>query len=120
MPIPEKTKKEILNSVKKVDAKVKEQLIEEHGKNKLRILEIPKDELGLELLEVIVKIPTRNVINQFMKFIDQNPKKAQEVLANGCLLTCKEEVNADDALFLSCISGLTALFPIREAVIKNL
>lgn len=104
----------------RVPKELKDSLIQEHGKENLRILELPKDDLETSALEVIVKVPNRTVMSQFMRFIDNNPKKAQEILISNCLLTSKEEVNADDALFMAAVGGIGELFPIRQARVKNL
>ena len=104
----------------RVTEELKNALIQEHGKDSLRILELPKDDLETSALEVIVKIPNRTVMSQFMRFVDNNPKKAQEILLSNCLLTSKEEVNADDALFMAAVGGIADLFPIRQARVKNL
>jgi hypothetical protein len=119
--IEEKKKVLIIgDNVKHVDENVIQSFIDKHGKSKLRKLELPMDDIGLKKLEVIVLIPNRPTMSQFMKYIDSNPNKAQEILINQCLLTSKEEVYADDALFFSCFSGIADLFPIRQATIKNL
>ncbi len=102
-----------------LDSKVKETLVKKYGKDKLRIVELPMNDMGTEVLEVAVLVPSRSVMSQYMRFIDSNPKKAQEILINHCLLTSKEEVNADDALFNTCVMGIAELFPIREYKIKN-
>lgn len=104
----------------KVPEELKNALIQEHGKESLRILELPKNEIETDFMEVIVKVPNRTVMSQFMRFIENNPKKAQEILLANCLLTSKEEVNADDALFLAAVGGIAELFPIRQARVKNL
>jgi hypothetical protein len=54
-----------------------------------------------------------------MKYADVNPKKAQEILVKQCLLTDKEQVMADDALFMTLVSQIAELIPIREARVKN-
>jgi len=102
-----------------IDQKVKEALAKQYGKEKLRVIELPLNDMGTEIKEVAVLVPSRSVMSQYMRFIDSNPKKAQEILINHCLLTDKEEVNADDALFNTCVMGIAELFPIREYKIKN-
>jgi len=99
---------------------VKKALIEKHGKENLRVIQLPIDDSETEFLDVLVKVPSRSTVNQFMRFIDTLPKKAQEVLINQCLLTSKDEVMADDHLFLTAIAGISELFPIRNARVKKL
>lgn len=94
--------------------------IETHGKDKLRTLELPTDDLGNDHIEVLVKIPTRRVMSQYMKYVDGNPNKAQEILVKECVLTKKDEILADDALFMTTVGLLAELIPIREGRIKKL
>jgi len=88
-------------------------------KGELKRILIPKDDLEMEELEVIVTVPDRDTVSQFMRFIDKSPRKAQELLVNQCLLTSKEEVLADDNLFFTCAGAIAELFPIRQGRIKN-
>ena len=87
--------------------------------DKFKVLELPMDDLDTEYMEVIVRIPSRNVMGQYMKYSDQNPKKAQDILIKHCLLTNKELVLTDDALATSTVLLLAELLPIREGRIKN-
>ncbi len=98
---------------------IREQYKEEVAQNKIKLLYLPLDDYANEELEVLVKVPDRNTTTQFMRFISDNPKKAQELLLNQSLLTNKEQVMADDALFFACAGKIAELFPIREARIKN-
>lgn len=107
-------------NIKEVSLEVRNSLIEQYGKEKLRILVLPMDELSMESIEVVVKIPDRSTISQVMKFMNENPKKANDILINSCLLTSKEIVNADDGLYFTCATGIAELMPIRQASIKNL
>ena len=99
---------------------VKNSLIEKHGKDNLRVVKLPTDDSETEFLDVLVKVPSRSTMNQFMRFIDTSPKKAQEILINQCLLTSKDEVVNDDSLFMTAITGITELFPIRTARVEKL
>jgi len=99
---------------------IKKSLIEQHGEDNLRVVKLPTNDSETEFLDVVVLIPTRNAMNQFMRFMDSSPKKAQEILINQCMLTSKDEVMADDALFMTAIAGITELFPIRNARVEKL
>lgn len=68
---------------------------------------------------MIVCVPDRRTMGQYLKFSNVNPFKAQEILVKNCLLTDKDQVLADDALFLTCVSALAELIPIREQKIKK-
>jgi hypothetical protein len=99
-------------AVKEVTKEVKETLKKEHGE-KLRSLILPLDDNGINELEVLAIIPTRSVVGQSMKFMSTDPKKGQEILVKNCVLTDKETVLNDDALFYAAATLLVELIPIR-------
>ena len=102
------------------DAKLSEEQIKAAGgKEQLRRVELPLDDMGDAVLEVIVCIPDRRTMGQYLKYQNVNPAKAQEILVKNCLLTDKDQVLADDALFLTCVSALAEIIPIRENRIKK-
>lgn len=103
-----------------VPEKVLEKVVETHRKEDLRKVLLPVDDEGRDKLEVLVKVPSRKILGEFMKFIETNPIKAQELLVNECLLSSVDEVDADDGLFFACVSGITELFPARQAKVKKL
>lgn len=96
-----------------------EQIKAAGGKENLRRVELPLDDMGNEVLEVVVCVPDRRTMGQYLKYQNVNPAKAQEILVKNCLLTDKEQVMADDALFLTCVSALAEIIPIRENKIKK-
>ncbi len=98
---------------------ISEELIAKHRQKNIRRVELPLDDNGDEALEVIVAVPDRRTMAQYLKFQNVNPGKAQEILVKNCLLTDKEQVLADDALFLTCVSALAELIPVRENKIKK-
>lgn len=91
-----------------------------YAEGKIKRVILPLDDEGNESLEVIVRVADRDTVTQFMRFNDSQPKKAQEIIVNQCLLTSKDEVKADDNLFLTVVGAIAELFPIRQATIKNL
>lgn len=103
----------------KAKKEVPQDVIEKVGKDNLRRIELPLDDNNNEILEVIVCVPDRRTMGQYMKYQGVNPAKAQEILVKNCLLTDKDQVLADDALFMTCVSGLAELIPIREQKIKK-
>ncbi|URC13946.1 hypothetical protein [Flavobacterium sp. B183] len=96
-----------------------EQIKNAGGIDQLRRIEIPLDDAYNEILEVIVCVPDRRTMGQYLKYQHVNPAKAQEILVKSCVLTDKDQILNDDALFLTCVSGLAELIPIRENVIKK-
>lgn len=102
------------------EAKLSEEQIKAAGgATMLRRVELPLDDMGNKALEVIVCVPDRRTMGQYLKYQNANPAKAQEILVKNCLLTDKDQVMADDALFLTCVSALAELIPIRENRIKK-
>jgi hypothetical protein len=97
----------------------KEAFAKKYGKENLRILEVPKDEHQNEFIEAVAVVPNRNVLGQYMKWTDANPKKAQEILVRGCLLTNKELIEADDFMFNTTVALLADLIPIGQGNIKK-
>jgi hypothetical protein len=105
--------------IKQIDPKTKEALAKQYGKENLRLLEIPTNESEDEFVQVAALIPTRQVLSQYMKWSDQNPKKAQEILVRGCIVTDKEMIESDYFMFLTTVSLLAELIPIGQGRIKK-
>jgi hypothetical protein len=120
--------KEVIEPIKQKVRLVSEEQIEAiktthpglYASGKIKRVILPLDDEGNESLEVIVRVADRDTVTQFMRFNDSQPKKAQEIIINQCLLTSKDEVKADDHLFLTAVGAIAELFPIRQATIKNL
>lgn len=103
----------------KLTKEQREAFIKKYGEKRLRTLEVPTDDLNTEYMEVKALVPDRATMSQYMKYVDINPKKAQEILVKQCLLTDKEVIMNDDALFLTTVSLLAELIPIREGRVKK-
>lgn len=104
--------KENQNTVE-VTAEQKKKLKDLHG-DKLRSLLLPTDDDNENFMEVLAVIPDRNVVGQFQKFINTDPKKAQEILVKNTLKTSREEVLADDGLFYAAFGLIAELIPVRQ------
>lgn len=102
-----------------MNKETREAFIKKYGEKNLRIIELPLDDMNTDYIDVSVRIPDRNTMSQFMKYQDINPKKAQEILIKQCLLSHKEQVMGDDALFMTAVSQIAELIPIRDARIKK-
>lgn len=89
------------------------------GVKNLRRIELPTNDLGNESIEVVCCVPDRRTMGQYLKYQSVNPAKAQEILVKNCILTDLEAVMADDALFLTAVSALAELIPIREGKVKK-
>ena len=59
--------------IKKVSEEVKTSLKKEYG-DKLKSLILPIDDNGTEELEVLAVVPSRNVVGQYLKYLNQDPK----------------------------------------------
>jgi hypothetical protein len=95
------------------EAKVK------HGADKVKFVTILDEDGNSELLTVLAVVPTRNVTGQYRRFADNDPKKADEIMVKACLLSHKDQVLADDALFNGALNGIAELIPIRKSIVKN-
>ncbi|OWP76841.1 hypothetical protein [Flavobacterium oreochromis] len=104
---------------KEVKKLSEEQIKAAGGAEMLRRVELPLDDNSDEILEVVVCVPDRRTMGQYLKYQNANPAKAQEILVKNCLLTDRDQVLADDALFLTCVSALAEIIPIRENRIKK-
>lgn len=97
----------------------REAFIKAYGAERLRILEVPATDSGAEYYDVIAIVPDRATMSQYMKYSDVNPKKAQEILIKQCVKTHLEEIMADDALFMTTVSLVAELIPIRDGRVKK-
>lgn len=97
----------------------KEAIEKAGGEDKLRTLILPTDDMGQNTIEVVACVPGRQVMGQYLKFQNINPAKAQEILVKNCILTDLDTVLNDDALFLTAVSLLAELIPVREGQIKK-
>jgi len=93
---------------------------ERYGEDKVKYVELPKDDDGDEYFGCIVRVPARKELSEFEKWVDKNPDKAKEVMINACVLTGKEIIKADDGLFLGAFDALAKLIPVRISIVKNL
>jgi alkyl hydroperoxide reductase subunit AhpF len=73
-----------------------------------------KDEIKNIELEVIVSVPDRTSLGEYMKYASVNPKKAQEILVKNCLHTDVEAVMASRHLFMGAFAAIVELLPISE------
>jgi hypothetical protein len=93
---------------------------EKYGEKKLRIFQLPLDDNGDQTLDVYARVPDNRILSEWEKFSDKNPLRAKEILVRNCILTDTDQVLNDQGLFLSALSALTELIPVRKAIIKNL
>jgi hypothetical protein len=92
---------------------------QKYGNDKVKLIDILKENSDEVDKTVLAAVPSRFVIAQFMQNADKDAKKSHEILVKNCLLSHKEEVMADDALFMGAVNGIAELIPIRKTVIKN-
>ncbi len=91
-----------------------------HGKDKLRLIDLPLDDDATGYKTVLACVPSRTVTGQYRRYVDVDPKKADEILVKACLLSHKEEVLADDGLFYGALNAISELIPVRKGIVKNL
>lgn len=92
---------------------------EKYGEDKVKVADLPLDDNNEQFLPVLMTVPTRKTLGEFEKWSASQPDKAKEILLNACLLTSKDEVKSDDALFLTAVNAIADLIPIRKAIVKN-
>lgn len=94
--------------------------INKHGKEKVKLIDLPLDDDGTGYKTVLACVPSRTVTGQYRRYSDVDPKKADDILVKACLLSHKEEVLADDGLFYGALNGISELIPVRKGIVKNL
>jgi hypothetical protein len=92
---------------------------EKYGSDKVKLIDLPKDDDGTEFLTVLATVPTRTIIGQYMRFSESDPKRAGEILVKNSLLSHKDIVMADDGLFYGALDAIANMIPIRKGIIKN-
>ncbi len=93
---------------------------EKWGRDNIRLLKLPTDELRTNEIECVGRVPDRVVIGEFMKYSDKDPVKANTILVKNCILTKKEEVLADEFLFNTAVSTLADMIPIGKGTIVKI
>lgn len=94
-----------------------DQLKTKHGEAKVKQVTLNSSTAGE--LEVIVKIPDRNVLGEYLTWNDKSVTKAHKIVIEKCLLTKHEEVDADDELYTGCAIAIISLMPIGSFNVKN-
>jgi hypothetical protein len=93
---------------------------ERYGDKKIKLATLSNEYDSFEPFDVVVRVPGRVERSEFEKWVDRNPDKAKEVLVKSCLLSHKDEVLANEDMFLSAFDSIAGLLPVAKAVIKNL
>lgn len=84
----------------------------------VKLAEVPVDDYGATRT-FLVCVPSRTVLGQFRRWMDTDPKKADDILVKNCLLSHKDEVLANDELFTGVMATLSDLIVVRKGIIKN-
>lgn len=98
----------------KVKKEVSQEIIDKVGGKEYLQRAIIKDEVKNIELEVIVSVPDRNVLGEYMKYSNINPKKAQEILVKNCLHTDVDQVMNSRHLFMGAVAAIAEIMPISE------
>lgn len=92
----------------------------QYGDKRICIAELFKGDQRINVsLTVVILKPDSRVRTEYMKWAEKNPNKAEGILINSCVLTSKDEVKADEELFIAAIDAIAQLFPTGNANIKN-
>jgi hypothetical protein len=102
-----------------ITAAMIEEAKQKHGADKVRMIDLPVDDEATAYKTVLACVPSRTVTGQYRRYADSDPKKADEIIVKACLLSHKDEVMADDGLFIAALDGIANLIPVRKAIIKN-
>jgi len=92
-----------------------------YGDDKIRLLAIRKGETPEDgEFTCVARVPDKTVVNEYMKFVEKKPDRANGVLIKNCLLSGQEEVQGDDNLYFGAIMQIAELIPLPEAKTKKL
>ena len=75
----------------KAKKEVSQEIVDKVGIENLKRIELPLDDNNNEILEVIVSVPDRRTMGQYLKYQNVNPAKAQEILVKNCNLKNSKE-----------------------------
>lgn len=91
-----------------------------YGQSKIKLATLTAPDGEFEPMDVVMRVPDRVAMGEFEKWLDKNPNKAKEIILKACLLTRKDEVLANDDMFLCAFNALAEILPIAKSEIKNL
>ncbi len=91
-----------------------------YGVREVKLATLSDADGSFDPFDIIVRVPDHTVMGQFQKYIESNPKKAQDILVNGCILHGKEKVKADKYMYSAAVDAIAQLIPAGQATIKNL
>jgi hypothetical protein len=93
---------------------------EKYGELRVKSAELFVDNDSLEAtLSILVLVPTSRIRNEYLKWSEKNPNKAEEIILKACVLTSINQVLADDQLRVAAFDAIVQLLPSGKAVIKN-
>jgi hypothetical protein len=93
---------------------------QKHGDTKVKILDLFIDNESLDpAISVLALVPTSRIRNEYLRWVDKNPNKAEEVILKACIISDIDKVMADDKLRVAAFDGITQMLPSGKAVIKN-
>ena len=73
---------------------------EKYGEENIKVMAVPLNEEETEEMDILVRVPDRNIIMSFMMWQDKSIKKAFSILIQNCVLTDLEKIKADDDLYM--------------------
>ncbi|MBE9468974.1 MAG: hypothetical protein IMY72_11745 [Bacteroidetes bacterium] len=91
---------------------------ERYGVKKVKLATLSSDDFPT--FDIVVRVPDRNTMGEFEKWLDKSPNKAKEILIKACVLSNKDEVLVNDDKFLAAFNAIAEILPIQKAIIKNL
>ncbi|MCT4613589.1 MAG: hypothetical protein N4A49_01790 [Marinifilaceae bacterium] len=92
---------------------------ERYGQKKVKVATLYLDDEETETMDIVIRVPDRNTMGEFEKWIDKSPNKAKEILIKACVLSDKTFILENDDAFFAAFSAAAELIPVRKAIIKN-
>ena len=91
-----------------------------YGADKVVLMSVPVDDTKKVYAHGYFRKPDLKIISAASKFMTDDPLKGAEILFENCFLGGDSLFKDDDEIKMSAMTGLSSLFKVRTAEIKNL
>lgn len=118
MKTSQEEKKAVLVLPQGVTPEMIEQWKQQYGNNKVKLKTVFVDDETPYM--TVTKVPGRDVVAEYFKWMDKDLLRANSVLIKNCVLHDKENILKDDALFFGVAKAITEDLPIARTETKNL
>jgi len=91
----------------------------EYGEKFVKV-QVCEDQDGYhEPFTIVTRVPGRRTMELFQKFIDRDPRKANDILLKECVKFGSEQFDGNDYKTLSAINAVAELIPTSKITTKN-